>query len=248
LTSAPRSDQVPVPPHGLEYFYTPPELVNPPVLLIEAEEFRHLSHVMRRREGDIIGVVDGAGVAYVARLEKIQKHSARCTILSTFPGLHEPSRNLTVAMGVLKNPSRTDTLVEKLTELGVRSLIPMLTTRTIPRHARVERWEKIALAAMKQSGRCVLPALEPLTHFQDVLSRPAAGPRLILHEEITDIQLEEAVSRHDVDVLVCVGSEGGFTDEEIAAAVAGGFVPAGLGSRRLRSETAAIAAAARLLS
>jgi len=248
LTSAPRSEQIPVPPHGLEYFYTPPELVDPPVLQIEAEEFAHLSHVMRRREGDLIGVVDGAGMAYVARLEKMQKHSARCTILSTFPGLHEPSRNLTVAMGVLKNPSRTDTLVEKLTELGVRSLIPMLTTRTIPRHARVDRWEKIALAAMKQSGRCVLPALKPLTRFEEVLLRPAAGPRLILHEEVTDVQLEEVVSRHDVDVLVCVGSEGGFTDEEIAAAVESGFVPAGLGSRRLRSETAAIAAAARLLS
>jgi len=238
LTSAPRSDQVPVPPHGLEYFYTPPELVNPPVLQIEADEFTHLSRVMRRREG----------MAYVARLESIQKHVARCTILSTFPGLHEPSRNLTVAMGVLKNPSRTETLVEKLTELGVRSLIPMLTTRTIPRHARVDRWEKIALAAMKQSGRCVLPLLEPLTRFEDVLSRPAAGPRLILHEEVTDVHLEEVVSRHDIDVLVCVGSEGGFTDEEVAAAVERGFVPAGLGSRRLRSETAAIAAAARLLS
>ena len=248
MTSAPRSDQVPVPPHGLEYFYTPPELVNPPVLQIEADEFTHLSHVMRRREGDLIGVVDGAGMAYVARLESMQKHSARCTILSTFPGLHEPSRKLTVAMGVLKNPSRNDTLVEKLTELGVRSLVPMLTSRTIPRHARVDRWEKIALAAMKQSGRCVLPLLEPLTRFEDVLSRPAAGPRLILHEEVTDVHLEEVVSRHDIDVLVCVGSEGGFTDEEVAAAVERGFVPAGLGSRRLRSETAAIAAAARLLS
>ena len=112
LTSAPLLTRFPVPPHGLEYFYTPPELVNPPVLQIEAEEFTHLSHVMRRREGDLIGVVDGAGMAYVARLEKMQKHFARCTILSTFPGLHEPSRNLTVAMGVLKNPSRTDTLVE----------------------------------------------------------------------------------------------------------------------------------------
>ena len=77
--------------------------------------------------------------------------------------MNRPSASI-LAAALLKNPSRYDYLIEKATEIGVRAIIPLITERTIPRHARTDRWQKLALAAMKQSGRCVLPDVhEPMT-------------------------------------------------------------------------------------
>jgi 16S rRNA (uracil1498-N3)-methyltransferase len=234
-------------PAGLEYFYVPPGAVSGERAIIEGEEFSHLTHVMRHHEGDVIGIVDGAGMAYVTLISDVRQRAAHCTILSTHPRLHEPSRHVTLAVGILKNPSRFDIVVEKVTELGVTTIIPMLTARTISRHAKASRWQMIALAAMKQCGRCVLPEVRPLTALQDVLSS-ARGARLLFHELATE-PIEAASLGGMTDACtVCVGPEGGFTEEEVNSARALGWKVVSLGTRRLRSETAAITAAVRLTS
>jgi len=234
-------------PAGMEFFFVPPGAVSGERAIIEGEEFAHLTHVMRHREGDTIGIVDGAGMAYVATITGIHQRVAHCIILSAHPGLHEPSRTVTLAVGILKNPSRFDIIVEKATELGVRTIIPMLTARTISRHAKASRWQTIALAAMKQCGRCVLTDVRPLTAFHDVLSS-AKGERLLLHEQATEPLESVAHGDGPGNSTVCVGPEGGFTDEEVDAARNRGWRVVSLGSRRLRSETAAIAAAVHLIS
>jgi len=232
-------------PPGLEFFFAPPGAVAGNRVSIEGEEFAHLTHVMRHRQGDTIGIVDGAGMAYVATIADIHHRVAHCTILSTHPGLHESARAVTLAVGVLKNPSRFDLIVEKATELGVTAIIPVLTSRTIPHHAKISRWQTIALAAMKQSGRCMLPVVPPLTAFDDVIAS-AQGDRFLLHEQAT-VPLEAVISGPENGCTVCVGPEGGFADAEVAAAAAKGWKVVSVARRRLRSETAAIAAAVRLL-
>lgn len=234
-------------PAGLEFFYAPPAAIAGDTAVIEGEEFAHLTHVMRHRVGDTIGIVDGAGMAYVAAIVNIHQRAAHCSIRSAHPGLHEPSRAVTLAVGILKNPSRFDMIVEKASELGVRTIIPMLTARTIPRHAKIGRWQTIALAAMKQCGGSVLPVVAPVKSFNDVITS-VESTRLLLHEKATVQWDSPAVIGGHTACTVCVGPEGGFTDDEVAAALSHGWKALSVGSRRLRSETAAIAAAVRLIA
>ena len=233
----------------MEYFYTPPHNISTDSLTIEGEELSHLAHVMRKTAGESIRVVDGAGHAYEATIEEISKRIARCSIKSTHPRLHEPNLDITLAVGLLKNPSKFDFLVEKCTELGVNSFFPLISERTIPSHAKTDRWQKLALAAMKQSGRCVLPKIHEPLHFNEfVSSTPSSSLKLIPHEKIKTPSLGElALQKTNTSIVICIGPEGGFSDEEIAYAESAGFLPVSLGDRRLRTETAAIVAAAACL-
>jgi 16S rRNA (uracil1498-N3)-methyltransferase len=230
----------------MEYFYTPSQQIGSEHLTIEGEEFAHLTHVMRKMVGDDICVVDGAGNAYDARIVEISRRSARCRISAHHPLLHEPRIDLTLGVGILKNSSRFDFLVEKTTEIGIRTIIPLLTERTIPRHARTDRWQKLALAAMKQSGRCLLPKIQPLTRLEDFLSGfPAEISCYLMDENVHGVSLPRSLTTDRV--VICIGPEGGFSPGETNLAAKVGFQLAGLGSRRLRTETAAVVAAATVL-
>jgi len=227
----------------MEYFYTPPQLIAAHELTIDGDEFVHLSHVMRKQPGDAIRVVNGAGTAYDVTIAEISKRTARCEITATHARLNEPETDVTLGVAILKNASKFDFLVEKVTELGVNTIIPLLTQRTIPRHAKTDRWRKLALAAMKQSGRCVLPIVRDLTSFQGFVAQSSASSiKLIPHEKavrpLAYLPLQTAST-----IIICIGPEGGFSDEEVAVAERAGFTPCSLGPRRLRTETAAIVSA-----
>jgi 16S rRNA (uracil1498-N3)-methyltransferase len=232
-------------PPGTDFFYVAPDHVERDYLVVEEDEFNHLTHVMRKRVGDSIVAVDGAGCAYRATIERIERRSARCRIEVRRRDLHEPSLRLTVGIAMLKHPAAMDYVVEKLTELGAGTVIPMVTSRTISRHGKPERWQKLALAAMKQSGRCVLPVVREVTAFSDILARSSpAAARLIPHEATTSPHIAEAITGQEPSAVILIGPEGGFTEAEVADARKGGFVPVTLGERRLRAETAAVVAAA----
>lgn len=228
----------------MEYFFTPPSHISKTGLTIEGAEFAHLTHVMRKKAGEAIRVVDGIGNAYDVVIESLNKHVAQCSIHARHQRLHEPSVDVTVAVAILKNHAKFDFLVEKCTELGVNTIVPLLSERTIPRHAKTERWQKLALAAMKQSERCVLPAVQPLMPFPDFIKGANAEQKIIAHEKA------EASSTFDTSVsriTICIGPEGGFSEGEIASATGSGFVAVSLGERRLRTETAAVVSAALVL-
>lgn len=232
----------------MECYYTPPDRVSGTHLSITGDEFSHLTHVMRKKPGDVFHVVDGAGTLYRVNIERIEPGSVLCATLSREESPSEPSRRLTLAVGLLKQTARFDMLVEKCTELGIWSIVPLITERTIARRARSDRWHKLALAAMKQSGRSVLPAiLNPVT-FQEFLPTPEPDSlRLIAHETIASPSLRELTTPGQPRAYVCIGPEGGFTEREIRGALEAGFTPVGMGLRRLRTETAAIVAVASLL-
>jgi 16S rRNA (uracil1498-N3)-methyltransferase len=232
----------------MEYFYTPPSLVSGTHLAIEADEFSHLTHVMRKEPGDEICVVDGRGMAYDVVISEITARTALCSILAVHPMKHEPQRKVIVGVGLLKNSSNFDYLVEKTTEVGVTAIVPLLTVRTIPRHAKTERWQKIALAAMKQCGRSVLPAIRPLMAFADFLeSTRTESSKYISHEKVESPALRNVEIGNNATVCLCIGPEGGFSHEEIEQARGAGYIAVSLGPRRLRTETAAIVAAAEIL-
>jgi 16S rRNA (uracil1498-N3)-methyltransferase len=229
----------------VEYFYSPPECISTNQLTIEEDEFSHLTHVMRKNVGDSICVVDGAGMAYEVTITDIHERTAVCSIRSRRAGLNEPRTVVTLGVGLLKNSAKFDFLVEKATEIGATTIVPLITKRTIPEHAKTERWQKIALAAMKQSGRCVLPAIGQLTRFESFVSGVASADIKLIPHENAEAPIHELLAfgrsiAQPRSATICVGPEGGFTEEEVQQAKAVGFVPVCLGKRRLRTETAAI--------
>jgi 16S rRNA (uracil1498-N3)-methyltransferase len=231
----------------MDYFYTPPENILGSLIEINGDEFKHLAQVMRKKIGDVIRVVDGKGNAYDVVLEELNKKTARGRLTAHHKDHNEDAPRVTLAVALLKNPSKFDFLVEKSVELGVHEIVPLKTSRVIAGHAKAERWQHLALAAMKQCGRSYLPIVTELKNFETLVKSSGLFDRkLICHET----KLDTAVTpEHKVlagTTLLCIGPEGGFTPEEVSLATSHGFIPLYLGPRRLRTETAAIAALATL--
>lgn len=231
----------------MDVFHTPPHRVLGHMLTLDDEESAHCARVLRKLPGEEIVVADGAGTAYRAVIERCEARSVSCRILEILPGFGEPATEVHLAVALLKNASRFDVLVEKCTELGMRSLQPIITERTIPRHARADRWRKIALAAMKQSARCLVPEIREPASLASVLASAAEPVRLLAHERAEGALPAPAVAGAG-GTLVLIGPEGGFSAAEAEAAGAAGFRAVRLAPRRLRTETAAIAAVTLLLA
>jgi len=229
-----------------EYFHVRQGDVRGDSLILRDEEFSHCIRVLRKKPGDHIWVSDGDDTMFEVMITKVRKDSVEGTILGTTMRHGEPKVDITLALSLLKNPSRVEVVVEKATELGVRSIIPLHCERTIPRHERHERLEKIALAAMKQCGRSHLPSIYALTDFRALVEHAGEySLRLLPHEKTEQSHFLGSVLAHHAkakSVLVAIGPEGGFSEQELESAIARGFVPVSLGPRRLRSDTAAISA------
>ncbi len=225
----------------LDYFYCPPESIKDSFLVIEGDEFTHLTHVMRKREGEFIRVVDGKGMAYDAQISSIKKKEATCTVTATYPQFNESPKKIVLCVGLLKNPSRFDFLIEKATELGVYEIIPLISSRTIPSHSKVERWQKLALAAMKQSCRSYLPIVREASKLEKVIQEfNLFEEKLIFHEKA---EKQLSLGQKNIErTIILIGPEGGFSEEEVEFCIQNGYSSYLLGERRLRTETAAIAA------
>ena len=229
----------------MEYFYCQPGNIGKDLIIIDGDEFSHLTHVMRRKEGDEIRVVDGLGNAFDVRLTQIKKRTAEGTIFNRYKNHNEPVTDLTLAVGILKNPSKFDFLVEKSAEIGAKKIIPLLTERTIPRHARIDRWQKLALAAMKQSGRSFLPVITGLISLDEAISEINRYDLCaVAHEKSEILNPFHRAKTEPRSVIVLIGPEGGFSDAEIEKCLSAGATSFAICERRLRTETAAVISAA----
>ncbi len=225
----------------VDYFYCPHQSIHGDSLSIDGDEFVHLTHVMRKREGEKIRIVDGMGTAYDVHITSIMKKQATCVITATYPQHNESSNKVVLCVGLLKNPSRFDFLVEKVTELGVTEIIPLITSRTIPSHSKVERWQKLALAAMKQSCRSYLPIVREATKIENVVKEyENLEGKIIFHEKAEHLYTSE--EKKSASKIVLIGPEGGFSEGEVEYCSQCGYAKYSLGARRLRTETAAIVA------
>jgi len=212
---------------------------------LAGEEYFHATRSCRVRHGEIIGLTDGCGRRVLARIVGIDAEKLTAEIERDVSGENEPPLEITVALALIK-PSRFETAVEKCTELGARRIIPLITARTTvkPKRLNIERLERIAREAAKQSGRSWIPSIhEPLHLFEVFGESPGV---VLLASRDTGGEIEDAL-KHVPDpgaVTVVVGPEGDFTEEEREVMISGGAVPVSLGGLTLRSETAAIAATA----
>ena len=211
-------------------------------LTLPESESGHAVRVLRHAAGDAIEVVDGRGNLY--RCSIISAHHKGCAVeineVIELPKVWRPK--ITLAAAPTKNMDRMEWLVEKLVEIGVDEFIPVRCARSERKDLKTERLEKIAVSAMKQSLKAVLPEISPLIPLKEFLAAiPAATQCFVGYcDENTERKLLSRTLKPDTDTAILIGPEGDFTPEEIDACRQAGFVPVTMGDNRLRTETAAL--------
>ena len=237
-------------------FYAPPGAFSDDEKLVTlaADEARHLRDVLRLGRGDEAFVFDGEGREFRCRVEEARRDGAILSILESVPPARpESTLQLTLWLALLKG-EKFDLAVQKATELGVMLVVPVVTKLADVRlrdardaRKRVERWQRIALEAAKQSGRARVPEVSaPIIFAEQAEKNFHADDELrLMFAERDGESLAEVVSLDKArpsKASVLVGSEGGWTDEEIERGRACGWRIVTLGGRTLRAETAAIVA------
>lgn len=213
---------------------------------LSEESRKHVVQVLRMREGETIQLTDGKGHLYTALLRVADKK--QCLVQITASEFQEkPVRAVAIGISLLKNASRIEWFLEKATETGISTIIPLLCKRTERQHFRYDRMRTIVISAMLQSKQVWLPDLQQPAEFDAVVEQQAQTQKLIAHceemQKSTITQLNMAQ-----DVLILIGPEGDFTPAEIELALQKGYHPVSLGITRLRTETAGIVAAALLVN
>jgi 16S rRNA (uracil1498-N3)-methyltransferase len=211
--------------------------------LFSREESGHCLRVLRMRRGDSLTFTDGKGILYEGVISGDDPRAMTVTVTSEKSDPGRRNYRLHVAISPLKNDDRLEWFIEKAVETGIDVITPVICNRSEKKRTRRERLEGIILSAMKQSARCSLPLLEEPENLGSFLLRHDQGKRIIAtcDPSFERIAITKAFGRGE-DVTILIGPEGDFTPEEVKAAISAGFVPVHMGTGRLRTETAGIAA------
>lgn len=235
----------------LRRFYISPEMAHAPQPEITGSDAGHICRVLRLSAGDVVELFDGTGNGYRAKIVSVNAKQVRFTIEKSFLLLSESSVQITLAQGILKD-RKMDALIRALTELGVDCWMPFYAARSVPvpgkkgLKKRLNRWEKIALEAVKQCRRGRFPEITPVDTFDDMLAASTGCELKIIFWEGASqaFDLPRTAPRKPQKIMVVVGPEGGFDPDEVRRARAHGFLSGGLGPRILRAETATLSACA----
>ena len=237
-------------------YYVETPITGPQARLVGGEA-HHLSNVMRAKPGQAVILFDGSGAEFEARIETVGRSEVTLCVVARVEAVRESKRRLTLAVSLPKG-ERQRWLVEKATELGVARIVPLMTARSVaqPVAAALARLRRAVVEASKQCGRNRLMEIGEAQRWSDfVHCAPTAATRWVAHRSLTDerqfagdgpiaILPRTQPANAQREVVVAIGPEGGFTEEEVAIALETGWRQLDLGPRILRVETAAVAVAA----
>jgi 16S rRNA (uracil1498-N3)-methyltransferase len=232
----------------MHYFHLEGNIEGDQSVICDAGQLHHLRDVLRLKAGEQITVFDSAGREYLCSITGLTRQQALLKVIER-RAVRPVKFKLAVACALPKK-SGFDDIVDKLTQIGVDTIIPLLTERVMVKPdeagARLERWRKITRGAAEQSCRNTLPAILGISTFKDLLCKSAEYDlKLILTLNGRRLSIKDVLAgKTPASVLVLIGPEGDFTPQEVEQAVRTGFQPVTLGDNVLRVETAAIAVAA----
>jgi 16S rRNA (uracil1498-N3)-methyltransferase len=220
------------------------------LISLTGKEANHIRNVLRMKRGDTLILMDGKGQLFEAIIEELHHKGVRVKIIKDLPAPPPSPVEIHLAQALIKS-CPMDSLIQKATELGVDSITPFSSERTAVRISeenlsrKMDHWEEIMKAACKQSGRPNLPTLNPPLSFEALIGNaPQQGTlKALLWETEQEADLKGLLrsAKQLSHIMAIVGPEGGFAPREIRLARDAGFHIVSLGSRILRSETAAIA-------
>ena len=217
------------------------------VITLDDESSKHIVQVLRMKPGEMLQLTDGKGNLVTAEI--VNDHKKKCEVQITQKKF-KPSltRQVSIAISLLKNSSRFEWFLEKAIELGISEIIPMICERTEKQHFRYERMKSICTSAMLQSQQVWLAKLHEPKQFIDIFENINNQQKFIAH--CNDTQKSHIIDSADRSVerqIIFIGPEGDFTTKEIEIAIKHSCFPVSLGETRLRSETAGVVAAAILM-
>lgn len=207
---------------------------------LRPEESHHCVKVLRHKVGDVIEVLDGNGSLYTVRITKADPKQCNFEIVDATVS-EKPPFHIHIAIAPTKNLDRMEWFVEKAVEIGVQEITFMVCRNSERKILKLNRLERKAVSAMKQSQQFYLPKINPLTPYQQLLPELTAGQKFIAFVDFDNPSyLKEVAPREKYCVLI--GPEGDFTDDELNFAISQGFTKVSLGPSRLRTETAGLVA------
>jgi len=211
-------------------------------VILSEEESGHVVRVLRLKEGSLVWLVNGKGSLAEASVRTAHPRKCQLKIERIIPDFEKRNFSLHLAVAPTKNSDRMEWLVEKATEIGMEEFTPLLCRHSERKHLQTGRLEKVAISAMKQSVKAYLPQIHQLTAFEEFVTVPFRGRKLIAHCHPGEKPHLFTATAPGEDVLVLIGPEGDFSPEEVRLALENGFQEITLGTSRLRTETAAMAA------
>ena len=209
---------------------------------LDEEESGHCVRVLRYTRGDEILLTNGQGMTYTAVITNPHPKHCEFEVRTAEKQSKHHSNYIHIAIAPTKNVERIEWFVEKCTEIGVDEITPLLCRFSERKQLRIDRLQKIILSAAKQSLTPYLPKLNEMTDCTEFIRRTEEETRFIAHcykEDKRDLRNEIKPGK---SVVVMIGPEGDFSEQEIAEALQHNFVPVSLGDSRLRTETAGIVA------
>lgn len=214
-------------------------------LELQQDTAKHVVQVLRMQQGDRIALTDGKGKSIEAVVAVA--HKKKCTVSVVDITTHirnEPLLHIVVAF--TKNSNRNEWILEKVTELGVATITPLSATRSEREKFRFDRWQNILVSAILQSQQYYLPDLKPLSTIDDVVDMYADVPQKLMAHCMESLPRQPILQQlaKDKETLLLIGPEGDFTEEEVKNLTSKGYKGITMGSNRLRTETAAVTAAA----
>ena len=225
-----------------------PQLYNEE-MSITGVDAKHIGKVLRMQPGDKLQIVSDDGVSALAEVTAISETTVTVRCLEVLAENHEPAVKITLAQGLAKG-EKMDFIIQKAVELGAYSIVPVAMEHSVVRldgakaDKKVERWQKIAEAAAKQSKRDIIPQVQAVQSVSQMLANNNCKTKIIAYECEDRMSLKTALREAGQldDLLLIIGPEGGISEGELAKAREAGAVPVSLGRRILRAETAGLVA------
>jgi len=224
----------------MHIFYTPDIASDNYVL--SKEESIHCVRVLRLSANDTVALIDGRGGFYKACIENPDSKACLLRVVEKSYEFSKHNYKLSIAVGIIKQTDRLEWFIEKATEIGIDEIVPLVCKRSEKRHINIDRWERVVVAAMKQSIKAYKPVIKPVISFDQYLASSFLKQKYIAYCFGDDRKLLTNEYKVGEDATILIGPEGDFSPEELQIAIDAGFIPVSLGDFRLRTETAALIA------
>jgi len=225
----------------MQLFYNPSISEQTKDFTFDKEESKHIIKVLRKKDGDILFVTNGLGFLFECAI--VLGIETKCTVeIVRFEKSANLPFHLHLAVSPTKMNDRFEWFLEKATEIGISEITPIICEHSERKHITTDRFEKILIAAMKQSNQYYLPKLNAPILYKDLMKRSFSGQIFIAHCEESNKKSMKSLLKPQTDVTILIGPEGDFSAKEIEIAIESNFIPISLGNTRLRTETAAIVA------
>jgi 16S rRNA (uracil1498-N3)-methyltransferase len=220
-------------------FFAPELQVDDKFYQLSEEESKHGIRVLRLSKGDYLTLLDGKGHEFKACV--VEDHPKKCVVEISEVIFHSPTPIIHVAVAPTKNMDRMEWFLEKATELGLSKCSIFISKNSERTQVKLERLEKIAISAMKQSKRFYLPEIEFISDFRKLIEMYPNGYIAHCIEDKSKLSLKGI----ELNKTIIIGPEGDFTKDEVQLSFSNGYKPISLGEFRLRTETAALLAVTR---